>query len=127
MTLNLTKLSIKQAVFYAYHGVNKSEKEIGGRYEVDIDLFYDATTAVISDDVNYAINYEEIMYTVSEVVQNENYNLVETVANEIIRELMDKFGLLEKVTVKVRKLHVPIHRYIGHIEVEQTMERQRVI
>ncbi len=124
MSISLTKLSIKKAVFYAYHGVNKAEKEIGGKYEVDIDLYYDATTAIISDDVNYAINYEEVLYNISEIIQNENYNLVETVANEILNGVMDKFEILEKISVKVRKLNVPIHRYIDCIEVEQSIERE---
>ncbi len=123
MSLNLTKLTIKRAVFYAYHGVNKSEKEIGGKYEVDIDLYYDSTQAILSDDVKFAINYEEVMYVVSEVLQNHKCNLIETVANKIVRDIISKFDILEKVTVRLRKLNVPIHRYIDYIEVEQTKER----
>lgn len=123
MSLNLTKLTVKRAVFYAYHGVNKAEKEIGGRYEVDIDLYYDSTQAILSDNVKFAINYEEVMYVVSEVIQNHRCNLIETVANKIVRDIISKFDILEKVTVRLRKLNVPIHRYIDYIEVEQTKER----
>lgn len=123
VTHSLTKLSINKAIFYAYHGVNKAEKELGGRYEVDVDLYYDATPAILADNVNYAINYEEVLYDISEIIQSEDYDLVETVTNEILNALMDKYDILQKITVRLRKLHVPIHRYIDHIEVEQSIDR----
>ncbi len=125
MAIHFTKLSVKNAVFYAYHGVKKAEKEIGGRYEVDLDLYYDATQASLSDNVKFAVNYEEVMYIVSEILQAEKYNLVETIASKIVRELISKFVILEKATIRLRKLNVPINRYIDYIEVEQTQDRDR--
>jgi dihydroneopterin aldolase len=120
----LTRLSIVNAEYYAYHGVKEEEKKLGGKYEVDLDLYYDSTTAVISDDVKDTVNYEEALYCVSEVIAGtENYNLVETICNEILNMLMDKFNDLEMATVRVRKFSVPLRRVIGYIEAEQSISR----
>ncbi len=120
----LTKLSIVNAEYYAYHGVKPEERMLGGKYEIDVDLYYDATTAVVNDDVKDALNYEEVMFVVSEVINGEdNYNLVETICNDILANLMDTFSQLQVVTIRVRKLNVPIRRVIGYIEAEQTIER----
>jgi dihydroneopterin aldolase len=73
--------------------------------------------------VNYALNYEEAMFLISEVIGNEQYNLIETIANEILNSVMEKFHILHKATVRVRKLAVPLRRTIDHVEVEQTVER----
>jgi len=121
--ISLTKISIKNAQYYAYHGVRKEEQKLGGKYEVDLDMWYDAKPAFIKDDVNFALNYEEAMFLISEVVTNEQYNLIETIANEILNSVMEKFQILEKACVRVRKLSVPLRRTIDFVEVEQSVTR----
>ncbi len=121
----MMRLSIKSAQFYSFHGVKAEEQVLGGKYEVDLDLFYDATQAIVNDDVKYAINYEEAFYCIEEVIGgDEGYNLVETIANEILQMAMEKFPNLEKAAVRVRKMSVPIRRVVGYIEAEQTITRK---
>jgi dihydroneopterin aldolase len=119
-----TRLSIVDAEYYAYHGVKPEERKLGGKYEVDLDLYYDAKNAILNDDVSDALNYEEAMFCISEVMTgSDNYNLVETLCSEILSMLMDKFAELQMATVRVRKLNVPMRRVIGFIEAEQSVER----
>lgn len=122
---SLTKLTIKNVEYYAYHGVKQEEQKLGGKYQVDVDMYYDAKAAIINDDVNYALNYEEAMFCISSIITEENYALVETIASEILNALMDKFEFLQKATVRVRKLTVPMRRAIEYIECEQTIERSK--
>ncbi len=120
----LVRLSIINAEYYAYHGVKPEEKKLGGKYEVDLDLYYDASTAVVNDDVKDSVNYEEALYCVSEVISgSESYNLVETICSEILNVIMDKFDNLEMATVRIRKHSVPMRRVIAYIEAEQTISR----
>jgi dihydroneopterin aldolase len=121
---HLTKLSLRGIKFYAYHGVKKSEKDIGGKYEVDLDLYYDATNAIIHDDVKYAINYEEAVDVISDIISEDNYNLIETLASEILNMLMEKFEELKKATIKIRKISVPLKTFTDYVEAEHTIERK---
>ena len=121
---SLTRLCIKNAQFYAYHGVRSEEQALGGRFEIDVDVFYNAKQAAISDDVNNALNYEELMYHINEVIAGDPYNLIETVALEILDTLMDRFPMLQKATVRVRKHSVPMRHVIDYVEVEQSMTRE---
>ncbi|MFW6276445.1 MAG: dihydroneopterin aldolase, partial [Bacteroidota bacterium] len=68
-------------------------------------------------------NYAEAMFCISEAISNESYNLVETLAHEILSTILDKFPILVKATVRLRKMAVPMRRVVSHIEVEQTIER----
>lgn len=123
---SLTRLSIINAEYYAYHGVKPEERALGGKYEVDLDLYYDATAAIVNDDVKDALNYEEAMFVISEVIIGaDNYNLVEAICNDILSNLMDKFDQLQMATIRVRKLNVPMRRVIGYVEAEQTIERAK--
>lgn len=119
----LTKLSISNAIFYAYHGVEKAEKQLGGKYAVDLDLWYDASDAVANDAISTAINYQNVLFWVSDIIQNETYNLIETLAFNILDNIMKQFLLVDRATIKIRKCNAPIRHIIDYVEVEQTMER----
>ena len=123
--MTLTKLKIKNATYYAYHGVAKAEQALGGRYQVDLDIWYDAESAINTDDISYAINYQDVLYVVSDIIQNENFNLVESLSNEILTVLFEKFEIIEKLTIKIRKMNVPVNQYLDYMEVERTLERNK--
>ncbi len=120
---SLMKISINSAQFYAYHGVKQEERTLGGKYEVDLDLYYDATNAIINDDVNLALNYDEAFYVIEEVISNENYHLIETIAREILNLLMEKFPQLQKAKVKIRKINIPLRRIVNYVEAQQSISR----
>jgi dihydroneopterin aldolase len=120
---SLAKLTISNLEYYAYHGVKKEEKKLGGKYQLDIDVHYDSKNAAINDDINYAVNYEEIVYIVSELMLNESYDLIETLANEILNTIFDKFELVVVATVRIRKMNVPMRRVVKFVEIEQSLER----
>lgn len=123
MSVSPTRITINNAQFYAYHGVRRDEKEMGGQYQVDVDAVYDSTRAVLSDDVNLAVNYEELMFCIDEIISNEQYNLIETLAYEMLKSIMEKFNDVLEATVRVRKISVPIRHVIDWVECEQTMQR----
>lgn len=123
----LTKLNIRNAEFYGYHGVKGEEQSLGGKYQVDLEMYYNSTRAVINDDVAYALNYDEAMYCVEEIIVGQTqYNLIETIANEILNSLFDKFPMLEKARVRVRKFYAPIRTVVDFIEADQIMLRRAV-
>jgi len=118
-----TKLTIKNATFYGYHGVKSEEKTLGGKYQLDIELYYDGRNAVLQDDVQYAVNYQEIMFAVAEVL-NDSFNLVETIAWDVANTIMEKFNLVNSITVRIRKFAVPIGEIVDYIEAEITSKRE---
>lgn len=122
---SLTRLSVVGAAFYAYHGVKPEERDLGGKYEVDLDLYYESKQAVISDNISDAVNYEEALYRVSEVINSDDhYELVETLAYDILRALMNRFVSLVEATVRIRKYYAPMRQVIDYVEVEQTLIRE---
>lgn len=119
-----TRLSIHSAEYYGYHGVRKEERSLGGRYQVDVEIVYDASQAVMSDDVSDTINYEEVLYRVREHMNgDEPYDLIETLAFDIAASILDTFDVAHSATVRVRKLTVPVQQVLGHVQAEITLNR----
>jgi dihydroneopterin aldolase len=123
MQQGLMKLTLNNVQFYSYHGVKSEEQTLGGRYQVDADIWYNPMSAVVSDDVAQAVNYEEIVFTINELVNGDSFNLIETLCYEITKELLERISMIEKVTIRVRKLSVPLKHIIDHVEVEHSMQR----
>ncbi|MBP7214497.1 MAG: dihydroneopterin aldolase, partial [Candidatus Kapabacteria bacterium] len=70
MKNNLTKLTIKNLEFYAFHGVKDEEKKLGGRYQMDLELYYDSSSAIATDKLSNALNFEEILHKIAEELAN---------------------------------------------------------
>ena len=104
-------------VFFGYHGALEEEQEIGGRYEVDIDLIGDFSKPSKSDKLSDAIDYQTVYDLVREKVERSKYHLIERLADEVAGEVLGKFELI-KVKVRLRKRNVPIGGVIDFVEVE---------
>ncbi len=114
---------IKNAVFYAYHGALKEEQSIGGKFEADVDMFFDFSEAAENDDLSKTINYDEVYKFINGVINDKKYYLIETLATIIADNLLIKFPVLDKVNVKVRKSNVPVGGIIDHVEAEVEKSR----
>ncbi len=118
-----TKLTITNAQFYAFHGVRNEERTLGGRYAVDAEIVYNASHAVVSDDLSDTINYEEVLFQINERMNGEPYNLIETLAFDIAVAIIEHYAQVKQVTIRVRKHNVPIQQVMDHVCAEITVNR----
>ncbi len=119
--LNIIRL--KNAVFYAYHGVFKDEQNLGGRFEVDLDLYCDFSEAAHADSLDRTVDYEQVYAVMKDLVQGKKYFLVESLAYNIADGILARFGKTEKIVVRVRKNNPPVKGVIDAVEVEVVRER----
>ena len=113
----LTTIRLKNMTFYGHHGDRKPERELGQRFEVDTEIYYDATEAVQTNGLGNAINYCKVFELVEDVVVNNEYTLLETLAEHIAKALMDHFDI-HGLRLRVRKPRVPIRGNLDYVEVE---------
>jgi len=113
----MDKIILKGIQFYGYHGVSEPEREVGQKYAVDIEVFYDVEKAGKSDDLNETINYAEIFNLVVEIGTSEKFFLVETLAQKIAFAILEQFPI-ETVLVRVKKLTPPIAGMLEYAGVE---------
>ena len=116
-------IRIKNASFYAYHGVATDEQNLGGKFEIDLELRADLSAAIEHDSLKRTIDYEAVYTLVHEIVMSKKYFLVEALANTIATGILRKFSGAQSVTVKVRKPHPPVKGVVDYVEVEVTEHR----
>ncbi|MFS8573586.1 MAG: dihydroneopterin aldolase [Clostridia bacterium] len=113
------RIVVRDMEFYAYHGVFEAEREIGQRFEVDVELHLDLRSAAQADDIDQSINYVDVYTAIKEIVEEQEFRLIESLAEAIAEVLLSAYDL-EAVVVRVRKPSVPIGGIVGEVEVEIT-------
>jgi 7,8-dihydroneopterin aldolase/epimerase/oxygenase len=121
-TLDIIRL--RNAVFYAYHGVLLDEQNLGGKFEVDVDLYCDLSRGAKSDHLEDTINYERVYDCIRTLVLEKKHLLLESLASAVGRGILKNFSKVQSVTVKVRKPSAPVKGIIDYVEVELTETRR---
>lgn len=120
----MDKIFMNELTFYGYHGVFDEEKKLGQRFIVDLTLMLDLTDAGLTDDLTKTIDYGDVYERVRKIVEEERFALIETLAEQISKELLKHYQLLQACTVKVTKPNPPIAGHYRSVAVEIMRERQ---
>lgn len=116
-------IRIRNAVFYAYHGVASDEQNLGGKFEIDVELRADLSSALENDDLKRTVDYEKVYGLVHSVVTSKKYFLLEALANTIAKGIMRSWPVVDSVIVRVRKPHPPVKGVVDYVEVEISEHR----
>lgn len=116
-------IRLKNMQFYGFHGVDKSEKHLGGRFEVDVEMQLSLTKSCNSDDLNDTVNYERIYKTVNECVSKDKFYLIEALASSIAKDILINYPI-NSIKVRVRKPHAPVKGVLDTVEVELNRSKE---
>ena len=116
-------IRLKNMQFYGFHGVDKSEKHLGGRFEVDVEMQLSLTNSCDSDDLNDTVNYERIYKTVNACVSKEKFYLIEALANSIAKDILINYPI-NSIKVRGRKPHAPVKGVLDTVEVELNRSKE---
>ena len=53
-------IRIRNASFYAYHGVQSDEQTLGGKFEIDVEVHADILAAMQGDNLKRTVDYEAV-------------------------------------------------------------------
>ncbi|MBD3291631.1 MAG: dihydroneopterin aldolase [Armatimonadia bacterium] len=112
-------ICIHNMSFYGYHGVAESERDLGGKFHVDVELRLDLRPAGESDALEDTVDYKAVYELVSDIQRSNKFQLLEAFAHAIAEGILVDFAV-DEVTVRVRKASVPLGGLIDHAEVEIT-------
>jgi 7,8-dihydroneopterin aldolase/epimerase/oxygenase len=121
----LDVIRIKNAVFYAYHGVMSDEQSLGGKFEVDIDLYCNLKEAEETDSLIRTVDYAKVYHKMKELVVDHKFYLIEALGNRIAKGILQEFSKVERVVVRVRKQNPPVKGVVDSVEAEIIQERSR--
>src|SRR5690606_31065671 len=103
------RIDLEDLRFYSYHGFYTDEQVLGNEYEVTIRT---ATSYSFfakeegGDPFENRVNYEQL-YAIAKNSMNMPRKLLETVAEEMLDSIRQKFPALDSIEVSICKINPP--------------------
>lgn len=119
-------LHINDIRAYGYTGALPEETVLGQWFRVDLQLQLALAPAGASDVLADTHDYSSTIARVQTLIQTRPFKLVETLASEIAKLVLEGDGRLSQITVKLTKLSPPVPEFTGNIAVEITRDRRHL-
>lgn len=97
------EIGIRRHRVRTFVGVEGYEKKRPQDLLFDISACYDASEAVVQDEIEYAVNYVGLIDLVDEVAASGHYHLIETIVAQLASKILERFPQIEWVRVRVEK------------------------
>ena len=93
----ITALTVEAVI-----GIYDWEREVKQRLEIDLEVWMDLRAAASSDAIEDTLNYKSVAKRVLAFVEASRYRLVEALAGEIARIVLEEF--------RVARVRVTVHK-----------------
>jgi dihydroneopterin aldolase len=115
------RISLDKLVFFGYHGLYAEEKKLGNTYIVDVIIDSTAKQSSINH-LEQTIDYVHVYALIKKWMAIPT-PLLETLAGNMVDDILNTEVLAEKVMVKITKQHLPIAEFEGTASV--SIEKSR--
>ena len=112
----MDEIFLENIKIYAFHGCMKEETRIGSDYIINLKVKADLQDAAISDQLEDAVNYVDLLKIVNEEMAI-NSKLLEHVAERIVSRILRTMKVVNNVQVKVAKQNPPINGNISAVTI----------
>lgn len=102
------EIHIENLEFFARHGVFPEETKLGQKFIVSLTMYMNTRKAGKNDDLEMSVDYGAVSHFITEYMQNNTFLLIEAAAENLVRELLLKFPLLEGIDLELKKPWAPI-------------------
>jgi dihydroneopterin aldolase len=118
--MNKTKIELKDLAFFARHGVLQEEAALGQRFKVDVRLRLIDGLKFTADTTEATVNYAEVYAAVESTFTGRRFNLLESAAEAVAINILERFKKVVEVSVKVKKPSVPVDCICEYFSAEVT-------
>jgi dihydroneopterin aldolase len=119
----MDKILMKNLSFYGYHGVLPEENKLGQKFIVDAILYLDLSEAGCSDNVDDTVSYAEVYEIIKNQVTAKQYQLLEALAENIAKEILQKHSKVQEIELTVKKPEAPVNGIFDYFGVEIRRKR----
>ena len=93
--------------FFSHHGYYDDEITRGNKFVVDLKIDLDTSEAAKSDELDTALNYEEV-YELIKAEMAIRSNLLEHAANRMVDRIKEKFPEIDRLELTIAKFNPPL-------------------
>ena len=118
------KILLSGVRFHGYHGLTRMEREVGGRYSIDLELTFDYSRAIATDRIADTLDYRKVHAIVQKIGRGESFRLIEALAGRIVAAVFEAVPA-EEIFIRVRKETPVLDGIVESVGVELRRSRPR--
>lgn len=103
----MSKITLENMKFHAYHGCLDFEKEQGNTFFVTLEMELDTSKAEVSDSLTDTLNYQEVYDVVKREMEIPS-NLIEHAARRLRDAMKSSFPKIKTLKIELSKLNPPL-------------------
>jgi len=111
-------IRLNEMVFYGFHGIHDEERSLGQRFIVSATLYTEHSKDKIIRELEDTVDYRKVYDDIREIMESQQFKLLENCANTIADKLISDFPLIQKLMICIQKPSVPIPGSLKSVEVE---------
>lgn len=104
----MDQIRIEQLEVFARCGVAKEEHVLAQKFLISVCLETDVRRAGKTDDLHDSLDYKEISYFIKTFLEKQTYQLIETMAEQLGRQLLLHYNEVQQITLEIQKPWAPI-------------------
>ena len=116
-------VKLKNIKLEARHGLYDEEKNKKQLFEIDLEACFDRKEGS-RDNIKNSIDYEKIYQIILEVVNNNTFNLLETIGEKIINQIFKANNTIKSVKINIRKPQIKFDDNSNCVEVSISKENE---
>lgn len=121
--MNRDKIIMSNMAFFGTHGVFSEENKLGQKFFVDAELYLNTRDAGNSDDIYKSVSYGDVYVVIKEIVEKEEFNLLEALSENIASKVLSEFDLIDSIMVRIKKPEAPVPGIFDYFGVEIWRDR----
>ena len=124
--ITLDHMFLRGVEVHGRDGAHDFERRDGQRFVIDIDWWLDTHPAAEADRLDATLCYKQLHDAVVAVTGGEPWRLIETLAHQLCRTLLEQFAQMEIVSITVHKPEAPIGGTFADVGITITRSRAQL-
>ncbi len=118
----MSKISLKNMEFHAFHGCLVHEKLLGNTFIVSICIELDTQLAGETDNLEHTLNYQLVYDEVKKQIEIPS-KLLEHIGQRILDRIFDAFPKIQSLDIQLSKLNPPLGGKVEQVTIELSRKR----
>lgn len=123
----LTTIQIAGLQTYGYHGLFEEERSLGQRFIFDIEATLRSTATHQDDSLAASVRYDMLVEETANLAGQTKYRTLEALAEAVATGLLQRFTLIDGITVSVSKLSPPIPHTLSKVGITVRLARTELV
>ena len=118
----MSKITLQNMEFHAYHGCLEHEEQLGNTFIVSVLMELETELAGQTDNLNDTLSYQLVYNAVKEEMKIPS-KLIEHVAQRILNRVFNQFPQIMGLEIKLSKLNPPLGGKVEKVTIELNKTR----